>query len=76
MRGIEDHARGPEIDFQWIDRAGFQEVFLLEAVAEAGANGSFTQIERTTVRIDVAKARNKVGVGNISREPDFRAVDH
>ena len=42
MRGIEDHARGPEIDFQWIDRAGFQEVFLLEAVAEAGANGSFT----------------------------------
>ena len=73
MACVEDHAGGPKIDVHGVRLSGFQKFFLFAAFMEAGANCTFAKIEGAAIGIDIAKARDEVGVGDIGRDPDLGA---
>ena len=73
MAGVEDDARGPEIDVDGVRFSGFEEFFFFATLTEAGTDGAFAEIKGSSVRIDIAEARDEIGVRDVGGNPDLGA---
>ena len=54
MPAVKDHADGAQLDFDGFDLIGNQKRLAVKTVPETGAECAFHQIERPSVRIDIA----------------------
>src|SRR6185295_7631526 len=71
MAFVEHNAGGPEIDFERIDLAWFEQLFAGERLAETGAQDSLADVERASIGIDIAQLGKEISVWRVARRPQF-----
>ena len=70
---VEDDARGPKVQVERIDLAGFEQLFNGERLVEPRPEAAFADIEGATIRIDITNAHEEIRIRRVARNPEFCA---
>src|SRR5262249_53296094 len=80
MASVEDLTDPADIECELVDLAGFEQGFVVESFAIAGAPGIVANQDRATVGINIANTNNEIGIAsrrrNIEASPNTAGPFH